>query len=418
MLFTKRNHVRTNTRKVLQVSFWLIEYSKKKFVQGDFMLTLTPDIKALFRAIPKAELHVHLAGAYPMYKMREFFREKGISEYQIARATSVQDLYNDLTDFVNFYLSIAELVQDEGQIEEATEAVCLKAAEDNVKYLELKLAGCELAPSARQTSEQREELREKMYLAIKKGVERARKQLEAKGFKQVVKYIYTAERHNPSEISLEEAKQVIRWAEEHDGDFVGFDLAGDEINFSVNQHKEALDYVREHGLKITCHAGETANSEEMSAPDAILRTIELGATRIGHGLYACESEDLIKKLRDEHIAIEVSPSSNIATLSVAKWEEHPIIKMLANDIPVTLCSDDPAMFNTKISKEYEQLYKHGILTDWNKIKEVVLNGIRYAFCDEKTKAELLKDFEEELSIIERSEYFQRTIDKYLSGKAL
>jgi len=379
------------------------------------MRTLTPDIKALFRAIPKAELHVHLAGAYPMYKMREFFREKGISENQIARATSPQDLYNDLTDFVNFYLLIAGQVTEEGPITEATEAVCLKAAEDNVKYLELKLAGCELAPVETNSPEERQELRAKMYSAIQKGVESARKKLAERGFKQVIRYIYTAERHNPSDVSFEEAKQAVDWAKSH-GDLVGFDLAGDEINFSVNQHQEALDYVRENGMKITCHAGETARSEGMSATEAMFRTIELGATRIGHGLYACEDKALIEKLRSEHIAIEVSPSSNIATLSVAKWEEHPIIKMFENDIPVTICSDDPAMFNTKISKEYEQLYKHEILTDWNKIKEVVLNGIRYAFCDEVTKAELLRDFEEELAVIERSEYFKNAIDKYLSGK--
>lgn len=379
------------------------------------MRILTPDIKALFRAIPKAELHVHLAGAYPMYKMREFFREKGISEYQIARATSPQDLYNDLTDFVNFYLSIAELVQEEGHLEQVTEAVCLKAAEDNVKYLELKLAGCELAPVATNTSEERRALREKMYIAIQKGVESARKKLVEQGFKQVVRYIYTAERHNPSDVSLEEAKQLVEWTKKH-GDFVGFDLAGDEINFSVNKHKEALDYVRKNNIKITCHAGETHRSEEMSATEAIFRTIELGATRIGHGLYACENEDLIKMLRENKIAIEVSPSSNIATLSVAKWEDHPIKKMLQNDIPVTICSDDPAMFNTKISKEYEQLYKHDILVDWNQIKEVVLNGIRYAFCDDATKAELLRDFERELLIIEQSEYFKNTIERYLSGK--
>lgn len=379
------------------------------------MRTLTPDIKALFRAIPKAELHVHLAGAYPMYKMREFFREKGISENQIARATSPQDLYNDLTDFVSFYLNIAAQVTEESHIAEATEAVCLKAAEDNVKYLELKLAGCELAPVPTETPEERQALRDKMFAAIQKGVESARKKLAERGFKQVVRYIYTAERHNPSDVSFEEAKQATEWAKTHP-EVVGFDLAGDEINFSVNRHIEALDYVRENGLKITCHAGETARSEEMSATEAMFRTIELGATRIGHGLYACEDEALVAKMRAEHIAIEVSPSSNIATLSVAKWEEHPIIKMLKNGIPVTICSDDPAMFNTKISKEYEQLYKHEILTDWNQIKEVVLNGIRYAFCDEAIKAEMLSDFEEELAVLERSEYFKNAIDKYLSGK--
>lgn len=379
------------------------------------MRTLTPDIKALFRAIPKAELHVHLAGAYPMYKMREFFREKGISENQIARATSPQDLYDDLTDFVSFYLNIAAQVTEENSLVEATEAVCLKAAEDNVKYIEIKLAGCELAPVETNSPEERQALREKMFAAIQKGVESARQKLAERGFKQVIRYIYTAERHNPSDVSLEEAKQAAQWAKKHP-ELVGFDLAGDEINFSVNRHKEALDFVRESGMKITCHAGETPRSEEMSATEAIFRTIELGATRIGHGLYACEDLALVEKLRKEHIAIEVSPSSNIATLSVAKWEEHPIIKMLENGIPVTICSDDPAMFNTKISKEYEQLYKHEILTDWAQIKEVVLNGIRYAFCDDTTKAELLADFEEELAVLERSEYFKNAIDKYLSGK--
>jgi adenosine deaminase len=347
--------------------------------------------------------------------MREFFREKGISEYQIARATSPQDLYNDLTDFVNFYLNIAALVQEEGKLEEVTEAVCIKAAEDNVKYLELKLAGCELAPTETNSPEERNQLREKMYIAIRKGVKSARQKLEKVGFKQVVKYIYTAERHNSSEISMEEALQAVQWSKLSD-DFVGFDLAGDETNFSVNRHKEALEYVHANGMQITCHAGETKNSEEMSAIEAMFRTIELGAKRIGHGLYACDDDRLIKKIKENGIAIEVSPSSNISTLSVENWEEHPIIKMLANDIPVTICSDDPAMFNTKISKEYEQLYKHGILTNWEKIKEVVLNGIKYSFCDDFTKAELLEDFQKELDVLERSEYFKKTIDQYLSGK--
>ena len=279
----------------------------------------------------------------------------------------------------------------------------------------MKQAGCELAPTETNSAEERNQLREKMYIAIRKGVKSARQKLEKVGFKQVVKYIYTAERHNSSDISMEEAKQAVQWSKLSD-DFVGFDLAGDETNFSVNRHKEALDYVRENGMNITCHAGETKNSEEMSAIEAMFRTIELGATRIGHGLYACEDKNLIKKIKENHIALEVSPSSNISTLSVQSWEEHPIIKMLANDIPVTICSDDPAMFNTKISKEYEQLYKHGILTSWEKIKEVVLNGIRYSFCDDFTKAELLADFEKELAVLENSEYFKKTIDQYLSGK--
>lgn len=376
------------------------------------MPILTPDIKSLFRAIPKTELHVHLAGAYPMYKMREFFREKGIPESQIAQATTVQDLYNDLTDFVDFYMGIAELVKSEEQLRDATEAVCLKAAEDNVKYIELKLSAQELTPGGAPTPEARAELREKMYSAVKQGVSNAKEKLQQRGFNQVVKYIYTAERHSPSEISLEEAQQAVKWAKE-DSDFVGFDLAGDEINFSIERHKEAVDYVRENGLKITCHAGETNRSEEMSATEAMLRTLELGATRIGHGLAVCSDEDLMEKIKEEGVTIEVSPSSNISTVSVSDWAEHPIIKMLEHDILITICSDDPAMFNTKISKEYEMLYKKNILTNWDKIKQIVFQGVKASFASEDEKIQMLEDFSKELEVIEKSEYFKQTIVRHL-----
>lgn len=376
------------------------------------MPILTPDIKSLFRAIPKTELHVHLAGAYPMYKMREFFREKGIPESQIAQATTVQDLYNDLTDFVDFYMGIAELVKSEEQLRDVTEAVCLKAAEDNVKYIELKLSAQELTPGGADTPESRYELREKMFKAVQEGVASAKQKLQEQGFEQVVKYMYTAERHSPAEISLEEARHAVEWAKQNN-DFVGFDLAGDEINFSIERHKEAVDYARDNGLKITCHAGETSSSEEMSATEAMLRTIELGAVRIGHGLAVCSDDQLMDKIKQDDITIEVSPSSNISTVSVKDWADHPIIKMLENDILITICSDDPAMFNTKISKEYEMLYKKDILTDWDKIKSIVLQGVKASFASDDEKEKLLQDFTEELELIEQSEYFNQTIDRHL-----
>lgn len=377
------------------------------------MPILTPDIKALFRAIPKTELHVHLAGAYPMYKMREFFREKGIPESQIAQATSAQDLYNDLTDFINFYIGIAELVKSEEQLEEATKAVCLKAAEDNVKYIELRVSAQELTPGGIEDPQERDTTRQKMFQAVKRGVAKAKTKLKEQGFSQIVKYIYTAERHTSPTISLEEAKQAVKWNRE-DGDFVGFDLAGDEINFSLDLHKEAINYAKENGLKITCHSGETAHSEGLSDTDTMLRAIELGATRIGHGLAACKNEELIQKIKEDQITLEVSPCSNISTVSVKSWDDHPIKKMLENDLPISICSDDPAMFNTKISKEYEMLYKKNILTKWDKIKELVLQGAQASFTKDEEKKSLTDDFKKELELIESSAYFKQTIDRHLS----
>lgn len=377
------------------------------------MKIITPDIKALFKALPKAELHVHLSGAYPLNKIKEFFRQKGFSESEIAKAAATQDKYENLTDFVNLYLRLAELVKEENQITEITEELCLKAAEDNVKYLELKLAGCELLPHQTQSEEEKTNLREKMYQAVIKGVKNAQEKLQTQGFEQIVKFIYAAERHNPPAVALEDAKQAVKWAETNN-DVIGFDLAGDENISFVTNHKEAIDYAISHGLSFTCHAGETPHSEDKTPVESMKSSIELGAKRIGHGLYACDDEQLIEILKEKDILIEVSPTSNVATLSVKSYQTHPITKMLEKDIPVALCSDDPSMFNTKISNEYEQLYKNGIVNDWETIKKLSLNGIKYAFCDKKTKKHLEEEFKKEFELIENSEYFKKTIKNHLS----
>ncbi len=375
------------------------------------MNILHPDIKTLFRALPKAELHTHLAGAYPIYKIREYLRKKGFKENEIAKETAPREVYDDLTDFVNYYDTIAQLVQDENTLSQFTEALCLKAAEDNVRYLELKIAGCEIAPMEFENEEQELEVREKMFLAVRDGVESARKKLEEQGFVQIVKYIYAIERHKPTETAYIDTKLAVDWAKKY-GDVVGVDLVGDEVNFSIERHIEALNYARENGLKITMHAGETQNSEQMSATEAMIRAIDFGAKRIGHGLYATEDSELIQKILDNNIVIEVSPSSNVATLSAKSIDTHPIKNMLAHNIPITLCSDDATMFNTKISKEYDRLYKHSIIKDWNTIRQIVLNGVKHAFCDEATKQELIKTFENELERIENSQYFKGVIQKF------
>jgi adenosine deaminase len=372
-----------------------------------------PQLKSLFFALPKAELHVHLAGAYPVYKIREFFREKGISEKDIAKVTSVQDLYDDLTDFVNHYMVVASLVKTEEQIERAAYAICIKAAEDNVRYIELKIASSELDPEKTQDKQKRLEQKEKMFFAVKKGVNNAKKNLLNQGFKQTVKFMYTAERHEPPEISLEDAQLAVKWSKNPDNNFVGFDLAGDEVNFSIERHKDAIDYARENGLLITCHAGETANSEQYSDVLSMKRAIELGAKRIGHGLAACKDQSLIDLIKQEDITIEVSPTSNISTMSIKDWTLHPIKNMIENNIKVALCSDDPAMFNTKITREYMSLYKYGLLTKWVDIKKIVMNGVNASFLPEAEKAVVADEFKKELDLIESNSYFQQVIERLL-----
>jgi aminodeoxyfutalosine deaminase len=105
---------------------------------------------------------------------------------------------------------------------------------------------------------------------------------------------------------------------------------------------------RAAGLHSVPHAGET------TGPETIWESIELlGAERIGHGCSAASDPVLMAHLAEHGIALEVCPSSNIATRAVASLDVHPLRDFVAAGVPVTINSDDPPMFSTSLNREYE-----------------------------------------------------------------
>ncbi len=103
---------------------------------------------------------------------------------------------------------------------------------------------------------------------------------------------------------------------------------------------------RDLGLHVVAHAGEACG------PESIRDAVEfLGAERIGHGLTAIRDDNVMALLRERRIPLEVCPSSNVATGLIARFEDHPLPKLLEAGLVVTLNSDDPAMFGTSLQEE-------------------------------------------------------------------
>ena len=104
------------------------------------------------------------------------------------------------------------------------------------------------------------------------------------------------------------------------------------------------------------HAGE-ANS-----PQAIQNVIDaieiLGAKRIGHGLQIIHSQKALKYVRDRKIPLELCPWSNVLTQAVTGMDEHPFKRLMEAGIRVTINSDDPGIFHSDLTHEYELLEKH------------------------------------------------------------
>jgi adenosine deaminase len=139
------------------------------------------------------------------------------------------------------------------------------------------------------------------------------------------------------------------------------------------------------GLHSVPHAGE------MSGPATIWEALDgLRAERIGHGISCLDDPLLVARLRESQVPLEVCPTSNVCTRQVAGLAEHPLPRMLAEGLFVTLNSDDPPMFGTTLTEEYRRAASVlGLGRD--QLAGLAANGVRASFLDTGAKQALLAE---------------------------
>eukprot|EP00980_Cylindrotheca_fusiformis_P004062 scaffold880_cov132-Cylindrotheca_fusiformis.AAC.58 len=171
---------------------------------------------------------------------------------------------------------------------------------------------------------------------------------------------------------------------------VGIDIAAGEDHFNDDSplrqgHFDMCQKAKDLGLNITIHAGETPNSEEN-----VKTAIEnYGATRIGHGYRAAYHPKLLELVQTRKVHIEVCPTSSVETggWKKTKWTEHPACVFRNHGIPMSLNSDDPAVFNTSLTWQYRiALKKMG----WDKsdVLKTVEDSVNAAFLSPEEKEKL------------------------------
>jgi adenosine deaminase len=164
---------------------------------------------------------------------------------------------------------------------------------------------------------------------------------------------------------------------------VGLDLAGDEAGFPIAPHAAAFRFARDHGLHTTAHAGESRGAE------SVWETLQiLAPERIGHGIRSIEDPGLVDHLRRMAIHLEVCPSSNVQTGAIASWPVHPIDRLQAAGVPLSVNTDTRGLSPVTLTKEYALLAKHFGWTE-EQLLGSTRAALRHAFVDEAVRAQLL-----------------------------
>jgi aminodeoxyfutalosine deaminase len=149
------------------------------------------------------------------------------------------------------------------------------------------------------------------------------------------------------QFGVDHAMEVARLATNHAGDgVISFGIGGDERRGPALLLREAFRYAKDAGLRLTAHAGETDGA------DSIRAALSVGAERIGHGIRAVEDPDLIRRLREERIPLEVCITSNVKTGAVSSLDAHPVRRLFDAGVPITLSTDDPGIFETDLAREF------------------------------------------------------------------
>ena len=134
---------------------------------------------------------------------------------------------------------------------------------------------------------------------------------------------------------------------------IGLDLAGNEETPVHNDLGQQFKAAKEKfGLKVTIHAGETGNLQNVI--DAV---DSYSADRIGHGTAAASSIEVMDLLREKDICIEACPISNLLTGAIKDSSQHSFINFMKHNVPFVICSDNPGIHQSSINKDYFEFYE-------------------------------------------------------------
>ncbi len=280
--------------------------------------------------LEKAELHLHIGGAWPLDYLRKIAEPQQFSELSMMLAKIQKGRINYHDAFKVFGL-IGNIVNNNERVQAGVEEICKSLLNDNVVYAELRTGLKDLETGL-----------EGHLKAVLEGIRKG-----TVGTPLKVGLILSLRR----ETSYPLADQIVDLAIKYrNRGVVGIDLSGDSMLGNVKIILPLLSKAKQNGLPITLHIGE---SEEETAENQIMELQTIEPQRIGHGVHLCQ--EARRWIEENKVLFELCLTSALNTGMIKKLEDHPGLQLLQKGHPVAICTDDPLIFNTSLSQEYAKV---------------------------------------------------------------
>ena len=152
--------------------------------------------------------------------------------------------------------------------------------------------------------------------------------------------------------------------------FYSIDLYGDELAQPIDNFKPIYRRAKSEGLRLKAHVGEWGSADDVRHAVECLELDE-----VQHGIASVDDSSVIRFLVDNHIRLNITPTSNHLLGRVRNLQTHPIAMLYRSGIDVTINSDDVLIFDSAVSMEYLRLYQSGCLGA-EELDDIRKNGLK------------------------------------------
>jgi len=321
----------------------------------------------LARAIPKAELHIHIEGSLEPELIFALAQRNGVAlSYPSVEALRAAYAFTDLQSFLDIYYAGASVLLQPQDFHDMAWAYFLRAKADNVVHTELFF------------DPQTHTARGVPMASVIEGLSGASKKAEAElGISSALILCFL--RH----LSEEDAFATLEAALPFREHFIGVGLDSSERGHPPEKFERVFARCRELGLKVVAHAGEEGPPEYMWQAIDLLKV-----QRIDHGVAALQDPLLMAELAHTRLPLTVCPLSNLKLCVVNDLRDHGLKTMLDAGLCVTINSDDPAYFGGYMNANFEQTVQ-ALQLSREDVVQLAKNSFEASFISDQRRADCM-----------------------------